>query len=320
MPGFTFTPDGEGEIDLGKYAPGFDSSVQGRWGRHPIPGQSGDLKEDLGDGSLRTNVPLAFIGATASDYYKVVPVLSRKRRGVLMHPRRGSRQSVVMEIRERCDWTTQGNATTFVDVVFEDAILNQADQFTAGPAARAQQVQTQSQAADAAAETVRERAFSRTDLSLRQRAVTFQAAVSSATAAARIYAVAALDAFALGLYGPPLQNQLRALPPLVSAAQVAGRLAGVAADTQATSLALEVMLFAATQLDAAIQAAQPIPILTMVTRQPGQNIYAFVQQHYGNSGKTPADMRALVGLILRLNRQIRRPSLIPSGTVIVRPA
>jgi hypothetical protein len=70
----------------------------------------------------------------------------------------------------------------------------------------------------------------------------------------------------------------------------------------------------------AIRSAQPIPIETLVTRHPGQSIYAFVQQHYGRSGKAPADMRALVGLILRLNRQIRRPSLIPSGTLVVRPA
>jgi hypothetical protein len=321
LPGrITYTPDGGVERDLGQYAPGFESSIQGRWGKHPIPGNTGDLKEDLGDGSLSTTVQLQFVGTKANDYYAVVKDLTTKRRGVLLHPRRGSRPTVVMSIRERCDWTMQGNETTIVDVTFEDAVLNTASQFAAGPSARTAQVNNQAAAADSAAQTLCDKVFQRPNLTLRARAITMQAAVGSATNAARTYAAAALEAFALGLYGPPLQNQLRALPPLVLNAQNAARLTGVAADTQMTILALELVNFAATQLDMAIRSAQPIPIETPVTRHPGQSIYAFVQQHYGRSGKAPADMRALVGLILRLNRQIRRPSLIPSGTLVVRPA
>ncbi len=316
----TYTPDGGDEINLGQYAPGFESSIQGRWGRHPIPGQQGDLKEDLGDGSLQTTVHLQFVGRKSQDYYAVIGVLTSKRRGVLLHPRRGPRSSIVVSIRERVEWTTQGNESTFVDVVFEDAVLNTGGQFAAGPSARTSQVNNESAKADTAAQTLRETVFQRPDLAVRARAIAMQAAVGSATTAARSYASAALEAFSLGLYGPPLQNQLRALVPMVAAAQAAARLVGPAADIQATSLALEVMLFSATQLDVAIEAAQPIPIRTLVTRQPGQGIYAFVQQHYGNSGKTPDQMRALVGLILRLNRQIGRPSMIPSGTWITRPA
>jgi hypothetical protein len=320
MSDFTFTPDGQATIDIGKYAPGYEGSQAMRWGRHPIPGQDGDLKEDLGTNPLQTRALMQFIGPVAADYYQIVPILSKHRRGQLQNPRRGARTSVVMEIRERVDWTTQGAATTFVDVTWEDAVLNQADQITAGPGARQQQVLNQAAAADSAAQAVRDKAFTRLNLTIRARAVSMQVAVGTATAAARNYCTAALDAFQLGVYGPSLQNQLRALVPLMQAAQVAARLAGTAADTQETVLALEVMLFAATQLDAAIRAAQPIPVQTTITRLPGQGIYAFVQQVYGRSGKQPADIRALAGLILRLNPHIRRPSLIPAGTVIVRPA
>lgn len=315
----TYTPDGGGEIDLGQYAPGFKSSIQGRWGRHPIPGQQGDLKEDLGDGSLQTTVRLQFVGRKSRDYYSVLEVLTNQRRGVLLHPRRGSRPTIVASISEETDWTTQGNESTFVDVVFEDAVLNTAAQFAAGPAARTAEVNSQSIAADQYAQALRDQAFTRRDINLRRFATSAQTAVGVSTTAARTYAAAALEAFSLGLYGPPLQNQLRTLPSLVAAAQIATRKVGPAADTQSTVLALESMLFAATQLDAAIEAAQPIPIRRLVTRHPGQSIYAFVQANYGASNRTPADMRALVGLILRLNRQIVRPSLIPSGTWVVGP-
>lgn len=318
MAGFTFTPIDGAEIDLGKYAPGLESQVQGRWGRHPVPGQRGDLKEDLGDGSLATRVMLQFVGATAADYYKVVPALSKSRRGTLLHPRRGSRQSVVASIREEINFTERG-ASTLVTVEFEDAVIGEAYAFKSGPSARAQEVTTQSRAADAASAELKTKVFGRTDLQARTFVLLAADLVAVATAAARRYAAAAQESFSLGYYGPSVQAQLRALPPLVQAAEVALRRVGPAADIQDVCLALEVTLFAATQLDVAIRASQPIPIETTVTRQPGQSIYGFVQQHYGGSGKTPAEMRNLVSLILRLNRQLRRPALIPAGTVVVRP-
>lgn len=318
MPTFTYTPIDGTEIDLGKYVPGLESSIAGRWGRHPIPGQRGDLKEDLGEGSLSTRVRLQFVGKTSADYYTVVPALSKSRRGTLLHPRRGSRSTVVVSIREEVLYTDRGEST-LVDVDFEDAVIGQADSFSPGPSARAQEVVAQSRAADSAATALRTKVFGRPDLLIRAYAISAVAAVSSATTAARAYAAAAQDSFSLGIYGPSIQAQLRALPPLVQAAEASLRLVGTAADIQETALALEVTLFAASQLDIAIREAQPIPVTTKVSRPPGQSIYAFVQQHYGKSGKTPADMRALVGLILRLNPQIRRPSLIPDGTFIVRP-
>lgn len=315
----TYRPDGESEFNLGRYAPGFKSGIQGRWGRHPIPGQRGDLKEDLGDGSLQTTVRLQFVGPVANDYYFVVMMLTKHRRGVLYHPRRGARQSVVVSISEEVDWTTQGNESTFVDVVFEDAALNVASSFKAGPSANSAETDNWAVQAFNSAKVIKNRVFMMANVVARQFALTAEALVGKVTAAAQSYSGAALTAFSLAEYGPPLQNQLKALPAMVLEAQTALRRVGPAAVSQETIIFLENMLQAATQLDASIEAAQPIPIRRLVTRHPGQSIYAFVQANYGASSRTPAEMRALVGLLLRLNRQIVRPSLIPSGTWLVGP-
>jgi hypothetical protein len=204
-------------------------------------------------------------------------------------------------------------------VDLEDAVVGQASGFRAGPSALSQKVTEQSVATDAFMLTLRQRVFARPDLGARALAVAAQDAVTASTTAARAYATTAQEAFTLGLYGPTTQQDLIALTPLVQAGLRAVRLVGSAADIQDTIIGSEVMLYAATQLDAAIRAAQPIPITSIVRQQPGQSIYSFAQQHYSQSGKTPAQMRDLVGLILRLNKNIRTPSLIPDGTRVVRP-
>ena len=318
MARLTYTPIDGTEIDLGRYAPGLESQIAGDWGRHKIPGQQGRLAEDLGDGSLHTKIKLQFVGATAADYYVIIPALSKSRRGVLGHPRRGSRRTIIASIREEILWTERGEST-FVDIDFEDEIIGQASGFKSGPSALAQATVAQSRTADSAVLALQTVVFARPDLVARANVLVAVADVQASTAAARDYAAAAQDSFSLGFYGPSVQAQLLAMPALVQSAQVALRRVGPAADIQASSLALEVMLFSASQLDVAIRAAQPIPIETTVRRQPGQNIYAFVQQYYGRSGKSPDDMRALVGLILRLNPHIRNPALIPEGTIVVRP-
>lgn len=320
MPGFTYTPIDGTEIDLGQYAPGFQAEIAGRWGRHPIPGQNGEWKEDLGDGSLKTQVRLQFVGKTAPDYYTVVPALSKSRQGTLLTPRRGARSSVIISIREEVQFVERGNETTIVDVTFEDRVVGEAFSFKSGPSARAQEVVARADEADATCAELREKIFLRPNLSVRALMVTAQSLVSTATTAARTYSAAAQEAFSLGLYDPIVQAQLLAMPPQVQAATAALQAVSTAADIQDTILTMEVMLFAATQLDVAVRAAQPIPIETTITRSPGQSIYGLVQQCYGKSGKKPADIRALAGLILRLNPQIRRPSLIPQGFVVVRPA
>jgi len=314
-----YTPINGQDIDLSRYAPGYENQIPGAWGKHKIPGQKGSLKEDLGDGDTTTKVKLQFVGATAPDYYTVIPALAQNRRGTLLDPRRGARQVVITAFREEVLWTERGEQTTLVDVDFESAVIGEADSFRAGPSARTQAVQAQSRTADTAALDLRLKVFGRPNLDVRALAVNAEQLVNVSTEAARSYADAAQESFSLGLYGPSVQQQLRALPGLAQSAIVALRAVGPAADVTDTILAVEAMLFSATQLDVAIRQAQPIPIETLVTRQPGQSIYAFVQQHYGKSGKTPAEMRDLVSLILRLNKQIRRPALIPSGTKVVRP-
>lgn len=316
MADLTYTPDGGAEINLGKYAPGYKSAIAGKWGVHVLPGQQGSLKEDLGDGDLKTSVRLQFV--TPDDYNAVVPVLSTKRRGLLLHPTRGSRQTVIRELREERTWTESGNAT-MVDVEFEDAVVGQAYGFKAGPSARSGTVVSSSYGADQAMAELRTVIFARPNLLARSAVVSAQAACTASTTAARSYAAAALDAFALGLYGPTTRQNLLALTPLVQDALIATRLVSSAADIQPTINALEIMLFSATQLDQAIRDAQPIPITVTIRQQPGQSIYSFAQMRYGQSALTSAQMRDRASLILRLNPQIRRPSLIPEGTQVVCP-
>lgn len=319
MPDFTYTPTGGQEIDLGKYAPGLQSEIAGKWGVHPIPGQRGSWKEDLGDGDLKTNVRLQFVGKTAGDYQTVMEAISRNRQGTLLHPRRGSRSSIIRNIREEVQFVERGNRTTIVDVFFEDRVVGEADSFKGGPSARAQQVLSQADQTDGEAATLRDLIFLRPNLLTRALMVQAQNLVTAATATARSYAAAAQTAFSFGVYDPIVQAQLLAMAPQVQAATVALQAVSTASDIQAAVLSMEVMLFAATQLDVAVRAAQPIPIQTTITRVPGQSIYGLIQQCYGLSGKKPADIRALARLILRLNPEIRRPLFIPTGTVVVRP-
>lgn len=310
--------DGE-QIDLGQYIPGLRSQIAGRWGKHAIPGQRGALQEDLGEGSLATSVRLQFVGRTQGDYAAVIGAMSRKRRGLLIHPRRGTRKTVITQMSEEIRYTDAGEST-FVDISFEDAIAPQADAFTSGPSAQAQQVTGFANAADVTAASWRAKVFSRPNLPARVLADLAVVAVTAATDRARAYSVAAQEAFSLGLYDPAVNADLGALSPLVQEASAALRRAATAGAIQDTVVSLEVMLDAARQLDQAIRANQPVPIQTTITRSPGQSVYAFVQQHYGRAGKTPGEMRDLVTLILRLNRHIRRPSLIPVDTRVIRPA
>jgi hypothetical protein len=289
-----------------------------------IPGQRGALQEDMGDGSLGTSITLQFAGATAQqDYDEVLKLFQRNRREDLVHPLRGTRRSIWRRWREEQRWTQQGNAT-IVEVSFEDAVLSEPDQLTqGGPSTQAQEVRAQSVAADRAAATQQTRIAGRSpdlaNLALRAKIASAITFVGVATSRARAYADAALDSFATDQYDPALLHDLRALPVAVEAAQVAMRATGPAAEINAAVIGLELMLAAATRLDATIRASQPIPIETRVTRAPGQSIYQFVQVHYTRK-KTPQQMRDIVRTILRWNRNIRRPDLIPIDTIVIRPA
>jgi len=322
----TYTPSQGGiePINLGRWAPGFTSEIDGKWGVHQLPGQRGQLMEDLGDGALITPVQLIFSGPTAiTDYNTVLDAITKTRRGTLMHPRRGKKNVIVRKVREEVRWTERGD-TTIVDITFEESTLNQPDQFKGGPSVYASNVQNQAKAANdaAAAQSARiaRRAFSYAIIALRRVMATAQFLVNNAAAGCVSYADAALLAFSQSAFDAALQIQLRGLPPSVQAAQVAIRKCGPPSEVQPTIIALERMLYSCAQLDAAIRANQPVPVETEITAPGGQSVYAFVMQYYAGKQKTPAEMRDLVRLILRLNKNIRTPNLIPQGTIVVRPA
>ena len=310
-----------GQLNLSAYAPGFDSEVARRWGRHPIPGQKGQLLEDIGDGSLGTNVTCVF--HDRDKYAELMDALTKKPRDYLTNPRRGTRYSAITRIKESVRWTQRGEVT-IVDLSFEDAALSTPDQFKGGPAAQAQQVRAQAAAAAAASavQTARLNARRVEAAVLRLRARMEQAArlVEEVTAAGNDYAAAALAAWSSGIFDPGLSVKLRGIPVAVEAACVALRLTGPAHEVQAACVALELFLAACNGVDAAIRASSPIPIETTVSAPGGQSLYAFVQQHYARTGKTPSQMREICRTILAWNRNLRRPSLIAFGDVVVRPA
>jgi len=306
--------------DLSKWNPGLTSELAGKWGEHVIPGQRGKLQEDLGDGALLTTVQLAV--TSLSDYRDILQHLTKTRRGTLLHPRRGAKTMVLKRIREEVRYTERGDAT-LLDLTFEEAALSEPDQLQGGPATHAQTTRAQAAAAQAAAVErqvlLAARLATLANIRLRQKIAAAIELIEAVTAAANAYADGALAAFAEGLYDLAVQNQLRGLPPQVEAAQVAMRATGSPFEVQAAITALELMLHACTQVDRSIRAALPVPIETEVTRSPGQSIYAFVQQHYAGL-RAPAEMRGLVRLILRLNRNLRNVALIPMGTLVTRPS
>lgn len=312
---------GNETLELWRYAPGFDSEIARRWGKHVIPGQRGQLMEDIGDGSLSTPVQLTF--TTIDDYNKVMRPLTSSPRGQLIQPLRGTRRSVLTHVRESMRWTQRGEVTV-VDLTFEDAALSEPDQFKAGPAAQAQQLRVAAAAAQAVGTAQQARITARRvdNANLRLRGLVAKAiiAVAAVATAGTDYAAAAMASWSSGNYDPTLRNQLQALPALVELAQIALRSTGPAFEIQEGITQLEMVLAAATGLDSAIRASQPLPIETEVTQPGGQSLYQFVQRHYARTGKTPAQMRELALTIVRWNRSMRTPSLIPMGDIVVRPA
>jgi hypothetical protein len=312
---------GNATLELWRYAPGFDSEIARRWGRHVIPGQRGQLMEDIGDGSLSTPMQLTF--KDLADYEKIMSPLTKSPRGQLVHPLRGTRRAVLTRVRESMKWTQRGEMTV-VDLTFEDAALSEPDQFNAGPAAQAQTVRAAAVAAELVGAAQQARIIARrvdnANLRLRGKVVLAIAAVEAASTASKDYVAAALLAWSSGNFDPSLSVRLQGLPALVEAACIALRLTGPAYEIQEGITQLEVMLAAATACDAAIRASQPIPIETEVTVPGGQSLYQFVAQHYLRKGKTPAQLREIARTILRWNRNLRTPHLIAMGEIVVRPA
>lgn len=365
-------------VSLHEWAPGFDSGIKGKWAEHALIGRKGALQEDQGDGVLGTNVTLVFAdnrgsgsstdsdskrkaiyGKTAREQYDaVMAAITKRRRGVLVHPLRGSRQSILDEIKESMEWTQKGNTIT-VQLKFLDAELDFVEQFRGGSAALAQQAMAQVQQAQVGTQEQQQRIFGRSTLNLpaRQAALTAVSMVNTYAEQVNTYATLALQASNAGLAQlagileqpatpgatgvaqaaalaagtAPLSiraalQQLgevrqrgRQLPAAMQLATEAVRLSGSVPETQGTVTALELSLASCTALGLALQESQPVPIVGPPVTAP-VSVYQFVQERYRGSGKTPAQLRALVQLVLALNPQLRTPARIPLGTELVRPA
>jgi hypothetical protein len=342
------------DVDLHKWAPGFESGIKGKWAEHPIIGASNALQEDQGDGVLNTTVRLEITddkdsGQTARQVYNNLVIrLTQRRRGTLVHPLRGSRESILDEIKESMQWTTQGNIIT-LQITFKDAATNVQADYRDGDAAAAQAVRLQAENAQQGASDQQTRVFSRSSLNLVARRYALDALdrVNQYAAAATSYAQLAVEANSGGLLQlatlltlPPgvtptgatqgqtiraslrlakqVSQALRLLPASMQAASDAVRLSGSVAEVQPTINALEMSLAAATRLDAAIQAALPVPI-TFTVEFP-LSIYQIAQERYAGMRKTPQQLRALVQVMLAMNPQLHSPERVPVGTRLVRPA
>lgn len=312
----TLTFDG---VELHKWASGFQSKLPGAWAEHRIPGQRGALQEDLGEGVLDTRVTLQFAGPTArEDYNKVMKAL-RKRRGEFNHPIRGPKTCILSEVVESMDWSKQGNVIR-LELSLKEAVLNKPDQFQSSPSTFAQGVLSQAAQAQTSAEQFQKQMFAKFpfDINIRSQVLLAVDRVQGFVRAANTYASIGLSVFQEGELGLDLVNQLQALPEFASEAEKHLLALGQPTHIQSILLAVEQCLYAATQFDRALRAYLPPPIVTLVSQSPGQSIYSFVEAWYPE--KTRDQQLALIPLLLKLNRGIRNPSLIPMGFRLLRPA
>ncbi len=312
----TLTFDG---IELHKWVSGFQSKLAGHWAEHKIPGQRGALQEDLGDGVLDTKVVLQFAGPTARDDYNKVMKGLKKRRGEFTHPIRGPRPCILFEAVESMDFVKQGNAIR-LELTIKEAILSPTDQFQSLPSSFAQGVLSKAALTQANAEQYKSQMFVKFPLNttIRSKILSALDRVNGFVRAANTYASVGLRVFQEGDLGLDLVNQLQALPGLVSEAETQLSQLRTPTQIQPILLSMEECLYAATQFDQALRANLPPPIITLVSQSPGQSIYSFVEAWYPE--KTRAQQLALIPILLKLNRGIRNPSLIPMGFRLLRPA
>lgn len=322
-------------VDLSRWAPGFSSQIAGKWAEHLLAHQKGALQEDLSDGVLSTKVTLEFVareGRSARDWYAdTMTAITKTRRGTLTHPLRGSRESILADVSESMHWTDRGNVIN-VELTFKDAALNTLDRFSGTPAQAAQRARNQAQAAAAAARIMTAAIFAKHpplgrapnpfDLAIRQAAQLVETLVGDMVDQVQGYVAEAMQTIqsasqAIAL-GQSLRSRVEALPRQVEQIEAAIQKVGGPADTQDTITAVELSLYSAVQLDAAIQSAQPVIVTTEVAASI--SLYQFVQAWYGNTGRTPAELREIFRTILILNRDLLTPSLIPVGTRLRRPA
>lgn len=288
---------------------------------HQFAHRRGAKQEERGDPPRRSRFGLEFAGVDWRGALQDIlgPMLDRPR-GVLVDPVFGKLRMVLKPVQGNFQPVKKG-AFYSCNLTFEEDTLDQRAAVQKGPAALSQDVGDAADSADAAAQSLKDDIFARyaTGLAVQQirtRTLQAQAAVSTATTAARAYAAAALEQFTSGIWDPSLSNQLGALPSLVAVAEVQVRaVAETNVYTYDVLAGMELATRAAQDLDFALRANLPPPIIWEI--QEKTSLHAFVGLFY--LGKTRDERFALLDHIQRINRLARTDVLQP-GLKIVVPA
>ena len=307
-------------IDLYTYCPEMRDAFGPRFAGHVLWGRDGAKQEEGGNAPRKVKVHLNFAGDTwLTQVNQVLGGILRRPRGKLVHPILGTFQAVCKEPIQGVFSPSQKGACYEVDLNFEEDAYDQRQTFAKGPAAQAKIVTEQADAADMGAAAVSSFLYERHRVGVgaqryRRLADSAVGQTSGFTAAARSFAAVAIEQYNSGTWDPSLEVRLKQLPTLATPAIQALRLASEYKAYDATT-AVNQALAAATDLDLAIRAQFPIPI--MLTVQGKMSLYDLCQALYPH--KARSQRLALAEQILRINR-LARPDALLAGQQVQVPA
>lgn len=304
-------------IDLHKYCPDLRDSFGPRFAGRTLWGRDGARQEEGGNAPRRCKVKLNFAGDEwQSDISRVLGGIVARPRGTLIHPILGSFQAVCKQPIEASFDPSQKGACYEVDLTFEEDAYDKRITFEKGPAGQAQEVTRQTSLADEATVLLQTTTYAKYTIgpvAIRLRRLVDRAVelTGTFTSAANSYAATALEQFNSGVWDPSLETQLKTLPTLAKPAIQGVRPLGHQAYDATT--AINLALKAATDMDLAVRASFPIPIMYPIRQK--MSLFDVCQVLYPH--KTKTQRLALWEQILRINRLDRPDVLLPSRIIQV---
>lgn len=307
-------------IDLLKYCPELRDSFGPRFAPHTLWGRDGARQEEGALMPRKCRAKLNFAGDEwLTQISDVLGPMVKKPRGPLVHPIQGSWAAVLKAPIEASFNPSQKGAFYEVDAQWEEDAYDQRITFEKGPAAQAQIVNEQSDAATAGAAVLQAATYARYIIGpaaarFRRMADAGVSRTATFTTAATSYAAAGLAQFTSGIWDPTLDVALKRLPSLAAPAIQGLRLLSGHKAYDATT-AINRALKAATDLDLAMRALFPVPILFPVRQK--MSLFELCQVLYPH--KTRTQRFALADQIQRINR-LQRPDVLTPDLVVQVPA
>lgn len=307
-------------IDLMRWCPELRDTFGPRFAGHVLWGRDGARQEEGGNLPRKCRAKLVFAGDEwLNQIADVLGPMVRRPRGPLQHPIQGSWRAVLKAPIEASFQPSAKGAVYEVDAQWEEDAYDQKITFEKGPAAQAQIVTEQTTAATTAAAALQTALYARYTVGpvaqrFRRLADAGVARTADFTGAADLYAAAALSQFNSGIWDPTLDVSLRRLPGLAAPAIQALRLMSGHQAYDAT-MAVQRALKAATDLDLAMRALFPVPILFPVRMK--MSLFELVQVLYPHKSRT--QRLALADQIQRINR-LQRPDVLTPDLTLQVPA